>query len=99
MAVDGKWNITLSTPMGDRPAELTLKADGTALSGSFGGPQGSADFSGGTTDGTKVSWKNNFSGAMGPMELTFDGAVDGDNISGTVQFGAFGSGSWKGTRA
>lgn len=99
MAVDGTWNIMLATPMGERPATLTLKTEGNALSGSFGGPQGSQDFSGGTADGDKVNWKNNFSGAMGPMELTFDGQVDGDNISGTVQFGAFGSGTWKGTRA
>ena len=99
MAVDGTWNITLSTPMGDRPATLTLKTDGSALSGSFGGPQGSQEFSGGTADGDKVAWKNKFAGAMGEMELSFDGTVDGDNIGGNVQFGAFGSGSWKGTRA
>jgi hypothetical protein len=33
------------------------------------------------------------------MTLGFKGAVDGDNISGTVQFGAFGSGTFNGARA
>lgn len=99
MAVDGTWNITLSTPMGERPAQLTLKTDGSALSGSFGSERGSQEFSGGTVDGNSISFKTSFTGAMGPMELTFTGTVDGDNISGTVQFGAFGSGTWKGTRA
>ncbi|PFG73637.1 hypothetical protein [Tepidiforma thermophila] len=99
MAVDGTWNITLSTPMGERPAQLTLKTDGNALSGTFGSERGSQEFSGGTVDGNNVSWKTMFNGAMGPMELTFSGTVDGDTIGGTVQFGAFGSGTWKGTRA
>ncbi|WP_322797282.1 hypothetical protein [Tepidiforma sp.] len=99
MAVDGTWNIVLSTPMGERPAQLTLKTDGNALSGTFGSERGSQEFSGGTVDGNKVAWKTMFSGAMGPMELSFEGTVDGDSIGGTVQFGAFGSGSWKGTRA
>jgi len=99
MAVDGTWNVTLSTPMGDRPATLTLTTSGSDLSGTFGGPQGSQEFSGGSVDGNAVKWKNNFAGAMGQMELAFDGTVDGDNISGSVQFGAFGSGTWKGTRA
>jgi hypothetical protein len=99
MAVDGTWNITLSTPMGERPAQLTLKTDGNALSGTFGGERGTQEFSGGTVDGNTVNWKTMFTGAMGPMELTFAGTVDGDSIGGTVQFGAFGSGSFKGTRA
>ncbi len=99
MAVDGTWNITLSTPMGERPAQLTLKTDGNALSGAFGSERGSQEFSGGTVDGNNVNFKTSFTGAMGPMELTFAGTVDGDSISGTVQFGAFGSGTWKGTRA
>jgi len=30
MAVDGKWNITIKTPMGDQNATLTLKQDGSA---------------------------------------------------------------------
>ncbi len=34
MAVDGNWNITLSTPLGDRDATLTLKTDGTSLTAS-----------------------------------------------------------------
>jgi hypothetical protein len=41
----------------------------------------------------------NFTGAMGPMKLDFAGKVDGDKIGGSVQFGAFGSGTWEGTRA
>ena len=33
MAADGNWNITMSTPMGDRDATLSLKSAGGALTG------------------------------------------------------------------
>ena len=38
-------------------------------------------------------------GQMGKIELDFTGTVDGDAISGDVQFGSFGSGSWSAIRA
>ena len=36
MAVDGNWNITMSTPMGDRNATLSLKNSGGKLTGTQG---------------------------------------------------------------
>ena len=98
MAVDGTYNITIATPMGDRPATLTLLADGDTLSGKFSSQQGDQEWDGGTIDGNEVSWSNDFSGAMGPMQLDFAGTVDGDELSGTVQFGALGSGTFAGKR-
>jgi hypothetical protein len=99
MAVDGTWNVTMSTPMGDRPLTLKLAADGAALSGAVSGPQGDQPFSDGKVDGDNVSWSSTINGPMGEMTLTFAGAVSGDAIEGTVQFGSFGSGAFKGTRA
>ena len=51
MAVDGNWNITMSTPMGDRQTTLTLeftgKVAGNSISGEMGiGPLGSFPFTG-----------------------------------------------------
>ena len=56
MAVDGNWNITMSTPMGERNATLTLATAGGTLtgtqaaegnSGEMGiGPMGSFPFKG-----------------------------------------------------
>ena len=98
MSVDGTYEITIATPMGDRPATLTLIEDGGRLSGKFSSQQGEQEWDGGTVDGNAVSWSNNFSGAMGPMQLDFAGTVDGDELAGTVQFGAFGAGTFRGTR-
>src|SRR5258707_201593 len=51
MAVDGTWDITMSTPMGDRKATLTLKNDGGTLTGTQGADGQSGPIFDGTTSG------------------------------------------------
>ena len=47
MAVDGKWNLTIKTPMGDQKGVLTLKQDGGNLNGSVKlGAFGTSTFTG-----------------------------------------------------
>lgn len=99
MAVDGTWNLTLKTPMGDRPVTVVLNSDGNDLSGKFQAPQGDQEFDGGTASGDEATWSTMFNGAMGEMKLDFVGKVDGDSMDGTVQFGSFGPGTFTGTRA
>lgn len=98
MAIDGTWNLKMKTPMGERPATVRLAAAGAALSGAFVGQAGESPLTNGSVDGAKVAWSTMFSGAMGEMKLDFAGTVDGDAISGTVQFGSFGSGTFSGTK-
>ena len=98
MAVDGTWNLTMQTPMGNREVKLVLAAQGPALSGEFQAPQGTSAVTG-SADGEKINFSTNFTGAMGPMDLKFEGTHEADAISGTVQFGAFGSGPFTATRA
>ena len=43
MSVDGKWNITINSPMGAQKATLDLKANGSALTGTQAGQQGSME--------------------------------------------------------
>jgi hypothetical protein len=99
MAIDGTYNIEMSTPMGAQTGTLTLKTDGDSLSGSFSGARGEQSFSGGTVSGDDAAWTIEVSGPMGQMKLEFKGTVSGDEISGTVQLGTFGSANFKGTRA
>lgn len=98
MAIDGNWNLSMQTPMGTREVQLALTASGSDLSGNFSSPQGSSDVKG-TVDGSAVTFSTTFTGAMGPMELKFAGTESGDEIAGTVQFGAFGSGPFTAKRA
>ena len=98
MSVDGTWNLTMQTPMGNREVKLTLAHSGGTLSGEFSGPQGAAPLTG-TVAGDAINFGLTFTGQMGPMELKFEGKHEGDSLAGTVQFGAFGSGPFTATRA
>ena len=98
MAVDGNWNIVMSTPMGDRNATLTLKNSGGALTGTQAAEGNSTDIFDGTADGDDVAWKVSITNPM-PLTLEFTGKVAGDSISGEMGIGPMGSFPFKGTRA
>ncbi|MEM6414845.1 MAG: hypothetical protein AAF720_09355 [Pseudomonadota bacterium] len=98
MSVDGNWNLSMKTPMGEQNGTLTLKSDGGALSGEMSGATGRADLKDGTVDGGKVAWKADITSPM-PMTLEFEGEVDGDTISGNVKLGSFGNATFSGARA
>lgn len=98
MAVDGKWNVTVNSPMGPQKSVLDLKADGGVLTGSAAGPQGPQALTDGKVDGNNVSWNMAMTSPM-PMTLGFSGTVDGNKISGSVKAGAFGSFPFTGERA
>ncbi len=98
MAADGNWNLTVSTPMGERQATLSAKTDGKTLKGSQMAEGNSAEIFDGTVDGNAVAWKVSITDPM-PMTLEFSGTIDGDKLSGSVALGAFGSASFSGKRA
>jgi hypothetical protein len=99
MSIDGKWNVTVNSPMGPQKSELTLKSDGATLTGSGSGPGGaSVDITDGKIDGGNVSWKIAITSPM-PMTLEFTGVHDGDTLNGNAKAGMFGTFPFTGTRA
>jgi hypothetical protein len=98
MAVDGNWNITMSTPMGDRQTTLTLKNSGGTLTGTQTAEGDSTEIFDGTANGDDVFWKVSITNPM-PLTLEFTGKVAGDNISGEMGIGPMGSFPFTGTRA
>ena len=100
MAVDGTYNIEVQTQMGNQAGKLTLESDGDSLSGSFYSQMaGEQKFSGGTVTGDEATWSISVNSPMGQMKLDFKVTVTGDDISGQVQLGSFGTGNIKGKRA
>ena len=97
MAADGNWNLVVSTPMGERRATLSLKSDGGTLTGSQMADGNTAEIFDGTVNGNQLSWKVSISDPM-PLTLEFNGTVDGDEVTGSVTLGNFGSSSFSGTR-
>ena len=96
---DGTWLVTMESPRGTREGTLELSVQGSALTGTWSGPQGSQEFSGGSIERAAISWRVEMEGPMGKMALNFSGTVDGDSITGSVEFGGRGGGSFTAKRA
>ncbi|MGY3489152.1 hypothetical protein ACVW1C_007035 [Bradyrhizobium sp. USDA 4011] len=98
MAVDGNWNLTMTTPMGERKATLSLASSGGTLTGTQGAEGNSTEIFDGTVNGDSVAWKVSITNPM-PLTLEFSGTVSGDGISGEMGIGPMGSFPFTGTRA
>lgn len=94
--VDGTYEVTVKSPLGDQKSTLTVKSDGSTFTGTNSGAMGSADVSG-EVNGNTLTWKQQMTVPM-PMTLDMTATVDGDAITGTVGAGAFGSFPMNGTR-
>ena len=97
-SADGTWNCTLDSPMGAQQMTLTLKTEGSDLSGKLAGPQGEMEFTGGKVDGDNLSWTISIDQPM-PMQIETTATVDGDTLNGESKLGSFGTAKLTGTRA
>jgi hypothetical protein len=98
MSFDGKWNIVMKTPMGDREAVLTLAQDGDALSGNMESEGNATDIQDGKVEDGRAKWNVDLTQPM-PLTLEFDVGVNGDALDGNVKLGMFGSSTVTGSRA
>ena len=87
--VSGTWDATISSPMGEQKATMTLNQDGDTVSGTAAGAQGSADIADGKVDGDTFTWKQDITVPM-PMTLEGTATVAGDTMAGSIKAGAFG---------
>ena len=98
MSANGKWDVTMNTPMGAQKSTLTLNVNGGEVTGKMEGAQGALEIQNGKANGDELSWTADMTQPM-PIKLEFSAKVDGDSISGSVKLGAFGNASFSGTRA
>ena len=94
--VDGSFECTVKSPLGDQKMILTVKSEGSNFSGNVSGAMGSSDVTG-TVNAQQIAWKQQMTVPM-PMTLDCQATVEGDAITGTVGAGAFGSFPLSGTR-
>jgi hypothetical protein len=83
--VDGKWSGSLDTPMGAVPVGFNFKADGTTLTGTTTGPDGSEiAIKNGKIDGDKITFLVSIDfGGMG-LDLNYTGVVKKDTVELTL---------------
>ncbi|MEP6886313.1 MAG: hypothetical protein ABJC66_16315 [Gammaproteobacteria bacterium] len=95
--VQGKWNITLNTPLGDKSGVLELNTVGTELTGSLSDGEHYAAITEGKIAGNRLSWSAKITKPM-KMNVKFTATVDADRISGDAKH-MLGNATFTGTRA
>jgi len=91
MSVAGTYDTVVKSPMGDQKGTFTVVPgdDGNTFTGSMAGGMGSMDVKDGTIAGDTLKWKMDMTVPM-PMELNCEATVNGDQMTGKVNAGAFG---------
>ena len=97
MSFDGNWQLTISSPMGERPASLSITETTGNIEGSLTTGMGTSPIYG-YADESSVAFSASVQGPMGAVKLEFAGTITGDEVSGEMQFGSMGSGPWNGAR-
>ncbi len=82
MSIVGKWNITVSTPMGEQTSTLTLNDDGTGTTAS---QLGSSEFTGAKIDGDSVTFSVKIDAGGQEMVLNATATAEGDAITGKYE--------------
>jgi carbon-monoxide dehydrogenase large subunit len=95
--IDGDWNMVLSTPMGPQEMRGHFETNGQSLSGYLSSPQGQQSFTG-TVEGNRLKFDLKVEKPM-KITLKYDVAVAGNELTGKVKMGIFGSAKLAGKRA
>ena len=95
--IDGTWNCTVKSPLGDQSLTLTLTSQGESFSGQAGGAMGSLPVSG-SVSGDKLTWKMSITVPM-PMTLDCEATIADGTLTGNVNAGAFGAMPLSGEKA
>jgi imidazolonepropionase-like amidohydrolase len=89
--VGGTWDVNITTPQGDQAAVMTVNQSGPSFTGTMTSPMGSLEISGGSIEGSRVSWSIAITMGGQSMIINFEGEVEGTRMRGTAQMGEFGS--------
>ena len=99
MAADGKWQLTINTPLGAQQSLLNISASGNTLTGTQSAATGDErPIEAGKVEGDQISWRASITKPMA-LTLEFTGTIQGDSITGSVKLGPFGAQTFHGTRA
>ncbi len=92
--VSGDWEITSEGREGPMTRDAHFEQDGENITVTMQGFRGDEMTGEGTIKGNEIEWSFNLTTQRGDMTITYNGNVEGDTMSGTVQFGDFGSREW-----
>ncbi|MCF0143234.1 MAG: hypothetical protein HUJ75_07645 [Parasporobacterium sp.] len=82
--MEGKWNVTVHTFMGDMRSQYDIKVNGNALEGTAtdSSSGATAPIENGQFDGTNFSWSITIKTPVGEMTNNLTGTFEGDKLTG-----------------
>jgi len=92
--VAGVWEMTFVGPQGDMTSDITFTQDNEALKVSMIGPQGMEMTGEGTVKENEIQWTLTVSTPNGDFVLSYNGKVNGEEMTGEVSAGDFGTFNW-----
>ena len=79
-SLEGEWEITMTTPRGERSEEITVTKEGERYFGDDGDNRFEIEL-----DGTEVTFTRTMSTPMGEIDLESEGELDGDSMEGVAK--------------
>ncbi|NUK08770.1 hypothetical protein HRW18_12250 [Streptomyces lunaelactis] len=98
MSVEGTWNVVIATPIGKQHAVLRLFTEDGALRGVATGEAEEVPLSDLTLQADRLTWRQSITQPM-RLNLAFDVAVHGDELTGSAKAGRLPSTKVTGQRA
>lgn len=98
MPLIGRWDVSISTPMGKQQVVYEFRLDGETLSGTARQGQDTTELLDLQFSGTQASWSQHVTRPM-KLKLRFEVTIDGDTLSGAAKAGALPASKVAGVRA
>ena len=95
--VTGTWAMAVESPMGSGTPTFVLEQKGEEVTGSYKGQLGEAKVAG-TLKGNALSFAYTIDAQGMQLKVTYTGTVDGNTMSGKVNYADQGDGTFKGTK-
>ena len=96
--VTGDWEMTLTTPRGERTRDIHFEQEGEKLTVTWESFRGEEITAEGTVKGNEIEWSVSRSTPRGEFKATYKGKIEGDTISGEVRMGDRGPFEWTAKR-
>ena len=93
----GQWDVEIQYEVGSARHKLFLTADGNRIAGSHTGWAYQGDLRG-EISGNRVTLRSTLPADGNTLGYSFTGALAGQEISGDVRIGEYGSGKWRARR-
>jgi hypothetical protein len=95
--IAGAWQFTVELSMGTGQPVVTFRQDGEKITGTYEGRYGKSDLEG-TVKDNQVDFTVNIVVQGSAVAGVFSGTVDGDKMSGVVEYEGAGDGQWTAVR-